>query len=98
MTDFAAKLAAVATQALAADPAAAQRVETAIRREFGGQQFRVSSRPPVTLDAIDQGLFARKSVSTIAGELGVSRSTLYRHLGKRHEKRKSQRAEAVGQP
>lgn len=83
MTDHAARIAAIACQALAAEPAASARIEAALRRELGGQQFRIAERPPVTLAAIDAGLRERKPMRVIAAELGVCRQTLYRHLGRK---------------
>lgn len=65
------------------DAQAVSRVDQAIRQEFGGCALRISSRPPVTIDQIDAGLRQRKSVALIATEAGLSRSTIYRMLGKR---------------
>jgi DNA invertase Pin-like site-specific DNA recombinase len=92
MTDHAARIAAIACQALAADQNASARVEAALRRELGGQQVRIAERPPITVEAINAGLRERKPVRVIAAELGVSRATLYRHLGK---PRKSQAVKAL---
>lgn len=92
MTDHAARIAAIACQALAADPAAGRQIEAALRRELGGQQVRIAERPPITLDAINAGLRERKPVRVIAAELGVCRATLYRYLAK---PRKSQAPAAV---
>ena len=91
MIDDAARIAAIACQALAADPGSSQAVEAALRRELGGQRVRIEPRAPVTIEAIDAGLRAGKVVRVIARDLGVSRSTLYRHIDRA---RKSRRAAA----
>jgi DNA invertase Pin-like site-specific DNA recombinase len=92
MTDYAARIAAIACQALAADPSARENVEAALRRELGGKQVRIAERAPITVEVINAGLRARKPVAVIAQELGCSRATLYRHLGR---PRKSQASKAV---
>lgn len=96
MNDTAARIAAIVCQELDAGPAELARVEHALRRELGGQQVRIAERPPITLEAINEGLRQRKSVRVIAAEAGVDRSTIYRHLGRRPKK--SQRAPDARQP
>lgn len=93
MTDHAARIAAIACQALDADSAAGRQIEDALRRELGGQHVRISERAPITLDAINAGLRERKPIRVIAAELGVNRATLYRHL--KAKTRKSQLTPAV---
>ena len=68
------------------DPVALSRADTAIRREFGGSALRIQERATVTLDDIDARLRARKPVAVIAHEVGLSRATVYRMLGKRRSK------------
>ena len=65
-----------------ADPAALLRADQAIRREFGGYALRIQPRAPVTLEQIDAGLRQRKPVAVIASEVGLSRATIYRMLGR----------------
>lgn len=54
--------------------------ECALRRRFGGETLRISERPPVTPEQVDAGLRQGKPVRALVGELGVSRSTIYRML------------------
>lgn len=68
------------------DPAAILRAEMAIREEFGGKSLRIQHRAPVTLDQIDAGLRQRKPVAVIAAEVGLSRASIYRMLGKNRVK------------
>lgn len=65
------------------DHAAIARVEAALRNEFGGSAVRIEARAPVTLEQIDAGLRQRKPVAVIAEEVGLSRATIYRMLGKK---------------
>lgn len=64
------------------DALALSRADQAIRREFGGCQVRIQPRAPVTFEQIDAGLRQRKPVAVIASEVGLSRATVYRMLGK----------------
>lgn len=64
------------------DTAALSRAEKAIRQEFGGTALRIQPRAPVTLAQIDAGLRAKKPVAVIANEVGLSRATVYRMLGR----------------
>lgn len=64
------------------DAGALSRADQAIRREFGGTAMRIQPRAPVTIDQIDAGLRLRKPVAMIAAEVGLSRATIYRMLGK----------------
>jgi DNA invertase Pin-like site-specific DNA recombinase len=68
------------------DHAALARADTAIRREFGGAALRIQPKAPVTIDEIDSRLRARKPVAMIAHEVGLSRATIYRMLGRRKSK------------
>lgn len=70
------------------DESASAKLEAEIRGRFGGQQVRIAERPPVTVERIDAILRQRKPVREVAAELGVSRATIYRHLG---QSKKSQR-------
>ena len=65
------------TQLAGADIA---RADEAIRREFGGRAMRIQPRAPLTIDHVDAELCRRKTVADIAGEVGISRSTIYRML------------------
>ena len=76
------------------DALALSRADQAIRREFGGVALRIQPRAPVTIDQIDAGLRQRKPVAVIAAEVGLSRATIYRMLGKNSIKsRKKSRTE-----
>ena len=55
-------------------------VEAAIRREFGGEEIRIPRRAPVTLEAVNAGLYAGLPVREVARDLGISRATVYRML------------------
>ena len=68
-------------------PAALSRADQAIRREFGGTAVRIQPRAPVTLEQIDAGLRLRKPVAMIAAEVGLSRATVYRMLGRKNRKK-----------
>lgn len=79
MSDWAAKIAAMAAKA-AGTPEAVARIEATLRTELGGQRLRIEPRPPVTLDRINAGLYAGHTVVQIAAELQCSRATIYRHI------------------
>lgn len=80
------------------DASALSRADQAIRREFGGTAVRIQPRAPVTLEQIDAGLRQRKPVAMIAAEVGLSRATIYRMLGKsRIKNRKKPGAETPNQ-
>lgn len=64
------------------DASAISRADQAIRREFAGTALRIQPKAPVTIDDIDAKLRARKPVAVIAHEVGLSRATIYRMLGK----------------
>lgn len=86
--DFAEQFSVLACEIAGADPSRAPLIERELRRRFGRTSVRIQPSPPVTLDRINAGLRAGCSVREIARDTGVSRSTIYRHLGRR----KSQRA------
>ncbi len=71
------------------DALALSRVDQAIRREFGGCHVRIQPRAPVTIDQIDEGLRKRKPVAVIASEVGLSRATIYRMLGRNSGKNRN---------
>lgn len=66
------------------DAVALSRADQAIRREFGGTAMRIQPRAPVTVAQIDAGLRQRKPVAVIAAEVGLSRATIYRMLGRKN--------------
>ncbi len=89
MTDLATKIAALASEVAGIDAQAAQRLEGELRNRFGGERLWMPRRPPmenISLQQIDAGLKRCEPVQKIAGNLGVSRSTIYRRL----QARKSQ--------
>ena len=67
-------------------PEALARADQAIRREFGGEALRIQPKAPVTMGDIDMRLRQRKPVALIASEMGISRATIYRMLGKSKKK------------
>lgn len=69
------------------EPAALSRADQAIRREFGGSALRIQPRAPVAIEQIDAGLRQRKPVAVIAHEVGISRATIYRMLGRKNRKK-----------
>lgn len=78
--DIVAEFVALAREA-GVDPNAAQRMGAELRQTYGGQKVTILPREPITVEQIDAGLRMGKPVRVIAGELGCSRATLYRHLG-----------------
>jgi DNA invertase Pin-like site-specific DNA recombinase len=88
MTDAVHRILDIVGTATGLDPQALAAAEQKLRHELGGQQLRIAERPPITLERINAGLRARLPVVEIAAGLGVSRATIYRHLGRK----KSQRA------
>lgn len=69
------------------DTQALARAEQAIRREFAGARLRIEPRAPLTIEDIDVRLRQRKPVAAIAPELGVSRATIYRMIGRTRNNR-----------
>lgn len=86
--DFAAQFAALACEIAGADPSRVQLLEHELRRRYGSTCVRITPRPPVTLERINARLQAGLKVREIARETGLSRSTIYRHLGRRKSQRK----------
>lgn len=82
--DFVAEIVGLVAEIGAVQAAQAGVLETQIRQRFGGERVAILPTPPPDRDAmllrIDQGLRAKKPVAKIAGELGVSRVTVYRLL------------------
>lgn len=78
--DFVAEFVALARDTAGIDARAAQQIEARLRSDYGGQTVRIAERPPVTPEFIDARLRERKSVREIAGEVGMSRATIYRML------------------
>lgn len=82
--DFVAEMLGVIGETGAVDALALRRVETTIRQRFGGTHAVILRSPPpdrvAMREQVEQGLRSRKSVKEIAGELGVSRVTIYRLL------------------
>lgn len=76
----------VVSEAAQIDHTALARCDQAIRREFGGAALRIQPKAPVTIDDIDARLRQRKPVAMIAAEVGLSRATIYRMLGKKRTK------------
>lgn len=88
--DFVAQVAALAAEVAGADPARLPRLERELRRRFGSMCVWIPAQPPeppISLERVNAGLRAGRSVREIAGETGVSRSTIYRLLGSRKSQR-----------
>jgi len=85
--DYVSELVRTVSAVASLDPEAEQRAAAAIRGRFGGQKLRIDPREPITVEKIDAGLRARQPVREIAADLGVSRATIYRMLGKSRGKR-----------
>ena len=79
-SDIVAEFVALAREVAGVDPQAAKRLSAGLRHAYGGQKVIILPREPITLEQIDVGLRQGKPVRTIAGELGCSRATIYRHL------------------
>jgi len=79
--DFAAEFVALAREIADVSPDAGARLEAELRARYAGTQVRIAERPPVTLERINEVLRQGKPVRLVADELGVSRMTIYRHLG-----------------
>lgn len=60
-------------------------IEREARMMLAGDRYRISERPRgvVSIEDVDQRLRQRKSVSEVASEIGVARSTIYRLLQRR---------------
>lgn len=84
--DFAVQFVALVREVAHTGDDTCARIEAEIRRRFGGEQVRIAERPPLTLERIDAALRERKPVRVVASELGVSRATIYRYLGKPRKK------------
>ena len=84
--DFAAEFVALAREVAEIDASASVRIEAELRRRYGGEQVRIAERAPLTLSVIDGLLRERKPVRQVANELGVSRATIYRHIGRKNIK------------
>lgn len=80
--DFVSELVALAGEVAGVDASAAARLDAELRGRFGGKQVRIAERPPLTVERIDAELRQRKPVRQVAADLGVSRATIYRYLGK----------------
>ncbi len=85
--DFVTEFVALARDAGGIDDTAARAIEARLRHDYGGQKVHIAERAPVTPEFIDARLRERKSVREIAGEVGMSRATIYRLLGAKSFKR-----------
>ena len=78
--DCTAEIAALVVQVAGMPPEAGQRIEAALRRDFGGRDVRIERVPPITRELVNAELRQGKGVAVIAQELGVCRNTIYRRL------------------
>lgn len=85
--DYAARIAALAREVAGVDERASLQFERALRDEFGGRTIPIAAQPPVRVDLarVDAGLRERLPVDEIARQIGVSRTTIYRHLKARQK-------------
>lgn len=68
---------------LAGDPQRVAQAQAAVRAEFAGERVYIKKRARNELDAGMLQLFHGHNLGEAARRLGVSRSTVYRHLKKR---------------
>lgn len=87
--DTAAEIAALVARVADVPPEAVARVETELRRNFGGQRVAILREPPVTVERIDAMLRKGMTVRQIAPQLGVDRATIYRRLRRPAEERRT---------
>lgn len=76
------EITALVSRAAGVPVEAAAAVESELRRVYGGSRLTIPAQAPVSVSAsrIDELLRQRLTVTEIAPKLGVSRSTIYRHL------------------
>lgn len=79
--DIVTQFVALARETAGLDDSVAREIDARIRAEHGGRTVRIAERAPVTPEFVDQRLRERKTVRMIAGEVGLSRATIYRMLG-----------------
>lgn len=65
------------------------RIDTALRERFGGQEVWIASRikRPPDIESVDARLRRAMPVTKIAEDLGVSRTTIYRWIRKTRNER-----------
>ena len=80
-SDFVQEFMALARETGRIDDRAAREIEAKLRAEHGGRTVRIAERAPVTAEFVDAQLRERKSVRVIAGEVNLSRATIYRIIG-----------------
>lgn len=78
--DAAAEIAALVARIADVPPEAVARVETELRRSYGGQRVAILREPPLAVDRIDALLRQGLTVRQIAPRMGVDRATIYRRL------------------
>lgn len=87
-TDFTCEIVGLMREVCGVDTVSASRVESELRKRYGGRAVHIERQPVVTIDEVNSALRERKPVRLIAAETGLSRSTIYRMLGlhglKRH--------------
>lgn len=76
--DFVLEVIALAQQLGTLDAKAAGKFDAELRARYGGDRVRIAPTPPLTLGQVNAELTAGKPVRVIAGERGVSRTTVYR--------------------
>jgi DNA invertase Pin-like site-specific DNA recombinase len=86
--DHVSDLLRIVSEATRIDAATLARAEPAIRAEFGGSIVRIQPKAPITIEAIDQRLRQRMSVSQIADDVDCSRATIYRIIERARGRKK----------
>lgn len=87
--DIVAQFVALARETAGLDDRVAREIDARIRAEHGGRTVRIAERAPVTAEFVDARLRERKTVRMIAGEVGVSRTTIYRLIGSNSFKKRA---------
>jgi len=87
--DFVRDFTTFAAQSGIVDSSTATRLEAEMRSRYAGETVKIAGRAPITLESINSELRQGKNVRSIAGEMGCSRATIYRHLGANSRKSKS---------
>ena len=88
--DFVTEFVALARESASIDDRTAREIEAKLRAQHGGRTVRIAERAPVTAEFVDAQLRERKSVRRIAGEVGLSRATIYRIIGANSFKKRAQ--------
>lgn len=86
--DIVTQFVTLARETAGLDERVAREIDARIRAEHGGRTVKIAERAPITPEFVDQRLRERKTVRMIAGEVGLSRATIYRILGNKSFKKR----------